>query len=273
MNSKEVLRRIKAVLNIQPYSFAVYTETESGVEFKCEGDELVVGEALYVVTPEGELPAPNGEFVFEDGYKVKVEDGLVKEIEILPIEETEEEVSVEASEEEEMESEEKEEEMESEEEAVSEEESKFVEANLVDGIMVQQDGEEFEIGKELYVVTEEGKSLAPDGEHETEDGKILVVVEGKITEIKEKEEVQVEETPEVNPAMEEMLKNFSEAMEIIARKVDMMDEKFSSLESKYNQFANMPAGNKVYDNKNIREEMASVKKDRLAALSSIRRNK
>ena len=59
----------------------------------------------------------------------------------------------------------------------------------------------FEAGKEVFVVTEDEQKIAvPVGEYELEDGRILVIVEeGIISEIKEKEE-EVEE--EVAPTEE-----------------------------------------------------------------------
>ena len=56
------------------------------------------------------------------------------------------------------------------------------------------EAETFEAGKEVFVVTEDEQKIAvPVGEYELEDGRILVVVEeGIISEVKEKEE-EVEE--------------------------------------------------------------------------------
>ncbi len=59
------------------------------------------------------------------------------------------------------------------------------------------EAEMFEAGNEVFVVTEDEQKIAlPIGEYEMEDGRILVVVEeGIISEIKEKEEEE-EEMPE-----------------------------------------------------------------------------
>ena len=59
------------------------------------------------------------------------------------------------------------------------------------------EAETFEAGKEVFVVTEDEQKIAvPVGEYELEDGRILVVVEeGIISEVKEKEE-EVEEVEE-----------------------------------------------------------------------------
>lgn len=63
------------------------------------------------------------------------------------------------------------------------------------------EAETFEAGKEVFVVTEDEQKIAvPVGEYELEDGRILVIVEeGIISEVKEKE---VEEVEEVEPTEE-----------------------------------------------------------------------
>lgn len=45
-----------------------------------DGEELAIGVPVYVMTPEGRLPAPNGELVLEDGTMLKVIEGLVAEV-------------------------------------------------------------------------------------------------------------------------------------------------------------------------------------------------
>ena len=75
---------------------------------------------------------------------------------------------------------------------------KFADAKLADGTMVQ--AEAFEVGKELLVVAEDGgTSVAPDGEHTLEDGSVIVVANGLISEIK---------APEVEPAQTEVEVSF-----------------------------------------------------------------
>lgn len=72
------------------------------------------------------------------------------------------------------------------------------------------EAETFEAGKEVFVVTEDEQKIAvPVGEYELEDGRILVIVEeGIISEVKEKEEeveeVKEEEVTEEMPVEEEM---------------------------------------------------------------------
>lgn len=77
---------------------------------------------------------------------------------------------------------------------------------LSDGVTVLE-AEMFEAGNEVFVVTEDEQKIAlPIGEYEMEDGRILVVVEeGVISEIKEKE-AEEEEVEEEAPIEEEAKK-------------------------------------------------------------------
>ena len=77
---------------------------------------------------------------------------------------------------------------------------------LSDGVTVLE-AEMFEAGNEVFVVTEDEQKIAlPIGEYELEDGRILVVVEeGIISEVKEKE-AEEEEVEEEAPIEEEAKK-------------------------------------------------------------------
>jgi len=81
---------------------------------------------------------------------------------------------------------------------------------LSDGVTVLE-ADMFEAGNEVFVVTEDEQKIAlPIGEYELEDGRILVVVEeGIIAEIKEKE-VEEEEAPEEEAPIEEEAKKEQE---------------------------------------------------------------
>jgi len=109
---------------------------------------------------------------------------------------------------------------------------------LIDGVTILE-AESFEAGMPVFVVAENGEKVpAPIGEHELEDGKILVITEeGMIAEIKEKvvEDVQKEsadvemnadETQKFVDMIREMFTQFSKqvANEIEAIKVEMKAE-------------------------------------------------
>lgn len=69
----------------------VEVKTPDGIVLKIDG-ELSVGNTVMVVTEEGEIPAPDGNYELEDGTKFKVENGVISEI---GEEETEPEVEIE----------------------------------------------------------------------------------------------------------------------------------------------------------------------------------
>jgi len=78
-------------------------------------------------------------------------------------------------------------------------EIQLAEATLVDGTIVKVEGE-FEVGKQLLVVTVEGDIAAPEGIHETTDGLLVTVdAQGVITNLeettKESEEVEANLKP------------------------------------------------------------------------------
>jgi len=84
-------------------------------------------------------------------------------------------------------------------------EVKLEQMKLADGVTILE-AESFEPEMEVMIVTpDEQKIPLPMGEYEMQDGRILVVeVEGKIKEVKEKmeEEVKVEEAPETETEIE-----------------------------------------------------------------------
>lgn len=108
---------------------------------------------------------------------------------------------------------------------------------LGDGVTVLE-AEMFEAGNEVFVVTEDEQKIAlPVGEYELEDGRILVVVEeGIIAEIKEKE-VEEEEAPEVETPEEEEAKKEPEMSEEAPKQIKKTVESivketfFSEMES------------------------------------------
>ena len=91
------------------------------------------------------------------------------------------------------------------EEATPVEEVKVEMANmrLANGVVIE--AESFEAGQNVFLVGEDDEKVAaPVGEHELEDGRVLVIEEeGVIAEIKEAEEAPAEEEVEVEQAAEE----------------------------------------------------------------------
>jgi hypothetical protein len=94
-NPKEILSRV--------YDIVMGKETEEAVAVELaqiktadgqaimEADAFEIGQAVFVVTEEGNIPVPMGEYVLEGGLKVKVdEQGVIVEIETEGAEEIEE---------------------------------------------------------------------------------------------------------------------------------------------------------------------------------------
>ncbi len=107
-NEKTAISEIKNLMK----KFGFYTETpiveekfldaklKDGTVIKVEGEELVEGAKVVVVTEEGEIPAPDGVHELEDGSKVETKEGIVAKIEAPEMEEEPKiEVEVEAEEE------------------------------------------------------------------------------------------------------------------------------------------------------------------------------
>jgi hypothetical protein len=65
-------------------------KTEDGAAV-LEADAFEIGNAVFIVTEEGQIPVPTGEYMLEDGMKIKVdEQGVIVEVETEGAEEIEE---------------------------------------------------------------------------------------------------------------------------------------------------------------------------------------
>ena len=262
MNRTEIINKIREIFSMTQEKFELYKNTE-GVEFRIEALELE--NEVYIITPEGELPAEDGEIVLEDGTKVKVSGGKIKDLMI------EDKVEEEVVEEETMEEDEEkveevveEETMEDHEDKEEKEETEMAEATLIDGTIVEVDGE-LVVGAKIYVKTEEGRQPAPDADHETADGLVVSTEDGVITEIKEKE---VEEEVKV----EEVMETFMGALTSLKEEIATLRKENEALNNKFSEFKAEPAGEKIYDRKGayVSSKMSSQadKLERLAALRS-----
>ena len=252
MNSKQALDRIKVVLGLKQDTFSSYKIKEGG-EFQVEG-EIEVNKSIYIVTEEGQLEAPDGEFEVETGEIVKVKDGMVEAIKERVEEKLEEDVKEEELEEVEIEVEEK----------------KFVESTLIDGTIVINDEEVLEIGQKLYVVTEDGRIDAPEGEHETVDGIIVTVdAEGIISDIKEKEEIEPEAEEVI---VSEVVEAFTQAIEKLNAEIETLRNDNTELKEKFQKFSNQPATVPVMDRKGFSTEVANKKASKMDKLAQLRRS-
>ena len=143
------LRRLKETLAKLLQEFGNVT-TDKGV-LSWDGEEdLKEGDLVYVEDSEGNrTPAADGDYKTEDNKVIVVVDGKVSEIK----------------------------------DAEAEVESDFIET---DKGKLEWDNEEEDLkaGDAVYVRDEEGNRVpAPDGDYTTEDGKVIKVSDGKVTEI------------------------------------------------------------------------------------------
>ena len=151
--------------------------TDRGV-LAWDGDEdLKAGDLVYVEDAEGNrTPAEDGEYVTADAKTIVVAEGKVAEIR-----DPEAEVAPE--------------------EPAQEEEQRMGRVETDGGALIWEGENDLEEGREVFVEGEEGLTPAPDGEYRTEDGKVIVVVEGRVSEIRDAE---AEVAPEETPAEEEL---------------------------------------------------------------------
>jgi hypothetical protein len=94
MNAESILDRIMVKLGInEPVAVALeQVKTEDGQAI-FEADAFEVGQAIFIVTEDGKIPAPAGEFAMEDGNIVEVdENGVIVEIAKKEAEVEEEEI-------------------------------------------------------------------------------------------------------------------------------------------------------------------------------------
>lgn len=255
MTYQDAIRKINKLLGL--YKFNSYKTAEKGDELITEG-ELAIDEPIYIITDNGQLPAPDGEFELDDTTKIKIKDGLVQEIK-YDMENTKE---------------------------------NFVEAALKDGTIVKSPT--FDIGEDVYVVSPDGKETpAPDGEHElalkdtsgNENVFRIKVKDGKITERENIEEAQPE-LPETNedmgmPALsdgtdmiddQEFKKAIMAKIESIYQKIEDITATQEEMKAKVAKFSKEPAGEPIKQPKNIAAEFNAVQDDALSALIRTRAN-
>ena len=96
------------------------------------------------------------------------------------------------------------------------------------GILVWDGDEDIKVGDAVKGIDEEGNDIeVADGEYTTEEGKVIVVTEGKVTEIKEPEEMPAEEPTEEEKPVEAEDKPTEEPTEPVE---DEKDAKIKALE-------------------------------------------
>ena len=252
-NYQDIIKKLNKLLGL--HKFASYKIAESGDEIITEG-ELKVGEPVFIINKDGQIPAPDGEFELDDTTKLTIKDGKVQKINYDNMEQKQ----------------------------------NFVEATLKDGTIVKSPT--FDVGEEVKVVSPDGKETpAPDGEHElklkdSEGKEVLIKIETKDGIITERENVELAEpemeeveeemgmTPELsigNDDMEGFKKEVMGLLKDIKEKIDGVVKDQEEMKAKVSKFAKEPAGEPLKVAKNqIQTELNNVKDDAFARLLKTR---
>lgn len=119
----------------------------------------------------------------------------------------------------------------------------FVDATLADGTVVKVEPA-IEEGAEVFVIDAEGNNLAaPDGEHQLEDGSVIVteggviiqIVEAPVADESEQEEMSADG---ISPVLTEILADVANRLNAIESKFKaqtILEAKFNALEKKVNE--------------------------------------
>lgn len=99
MNATETLNRVLATLGLKSEATIevdlAQVKTEDG-QATFESDNFAVGEAVFIVTPDGNIPTPEGEFALENGNVITVDpNGTITEVATKEEEAPEEEIQAE----------------------------------------------------------------------------------------------------------------------------------------------------------------------------------
>ena len=152
------------------------------------------------------------------------------------------------------------------------EETLAAESKLMDGTRIFTEADAFVVGSAVQIETEEGMIPAPAGEHQMEDGNIIVVDEaGVIVEIKvpetEEEEVEEEELAEEEVVEEEkfafgkkdydeMMKRIEKLEEVLLGAVESLSNTNKDLNEKVEALSAQPAAQPIKTRKPVVEENA-----------------
>jgi BMFP domain-containing protein YqiC len=131
-------------------------------------------------------------------------------------------------------------------------EAQMAMAILADGTEVYSPDAEFAVGSELFVMDADGNPVpAPDGEHTTAEGKMIVVSNGLITEIKEPEtevEVEIEEEKQAafdGVSREEFESTINSLMEAFEAKIASLNAEKENLSATIQKMSKQPATDSV----------------------------
>jgi BMFP domain-containing protein YqiC len=134
-------------------------------------------------------------------------------------------------------------------------EAQMAMAILADGTEVYSPDAEFAVGSELFVMDADGNPMpAPDGEHTTAEGKMIVVSGGLITEIKEpmeeepKVEIEIEKEEQAafdGVSREEFESTINSLMEAFEAKISSLNAEKETLSATIQKMSKAPATDSV----------------------------
>jgi hypothetical protein len=150
-------------------------------------------------------------------------------------------------------------------------EAQMAMAILADGTEVYSPDAEFAVGSELFIMDMDGNPVpAPDGEHTTAEGKMIVVAGGVITEIKEpmeeepKVEIEIEEEKQAafeGVSKEEFESTINSLIEAFEAKIAALNAEKETLSSTIEKMSKQPAVDSVKKSKAIVEEKQMSKSE------------
>ena len=185
--------KVKKILARLLQEMATVT-TDKGVLAWDGDDEIKVGDKVYLIDEdENRTEAPDGDYAQEDGTVIVVANGEVTEIRepAAPAEEPEP--------------------------------ASFAEAETDNGTLQWEGQDDLKAGDEVFIADGEGnRNPAPDGEYRTPDGKVIVVADGKVTEIRDDSAEVSEEEKAVKARKEAALakiQKFSESYDEKYKKI------------------------------------------------------
>jgi hypothetical protein len=225
------LKKLQVLLGLVPQSFGYMTT--DGVEIEIEDDAMEMGKKVYVITPEGQLPIPDGEYEMEMGAKLKTMGGVIEKMETIKPEQEIVDIPADNGD-----------------VVLVPADEEMATATLVDGTKVEAEGD-FEVGKPLFVITEAGERVpAPMGEHTTDSGIVVVVdAEGVITGITKPDMAPEGSLEASEMSIDDVVETFTSALENLNKKLNEMNDRFTDLDGKFSKFSSLPAGEKIYDKK------------------------
>ena len=251
MKYQDAIKKINKLLGLQ--KFNSYKLMETGDELITEGD-LAVDEPIYIITPNGQLPARDGEYELEDTTKIKVKDGMVQEIKYD-----------------------------------MEKKQNMTDAMLKDGTVIKSPT--FDVGEDVFVVSADGEETpAPDGEHEitlkdesgeenlikiiTKDGKITERMNVEMKKSEKMEDIEAEMTPDLSIGNditdEEFKKTVMGILGDIKDAIGGIVKDQEDMKAKMAKFSKEPAGEPIKQPKNLTSEMNYGKNELFAQLVKIR---